>query len=123
VVDLKRFVPGGPLPTEGLLWISEQLPGLVARQDVTASVAASGGWAAYNIPFDPTVYDVSGYAQAYAEYGDKYSYANCSRAKIFARDLPNVASLEDAQVEMMGGGFDGTNDGRWCGANRDSGHS
>ena len=51
IVDLKRFTPGSDLPA-GLLWVAEQIPGLVASGDVTEQLAR-GYWPSYNIPYFP----------------------------------------------------------------------
>ena len=53
IVDLKRFTPGSDLPA-GLLWVAEQIPGLVASGDVTEQLAR-GYWPSYNIPYFPEV--------------------------------------------------------------------
>ena len=50
-MDLKRFTPGSDLPA-GLLWVAEQIPGLVASGDMTEQLAR-GYWPSYNIPYFP----------------------------------------------------------------------
>lgn len=97
VLDLKKFTPGAALPATDLLWISEQIPGMVRRQDVTSVLASRGFWPAYNVPYDSEIYNVSGYQAAFDRYGDSFSYTNCARARIFARDAPGVASIEDTE--------------------------
>ena len=101
VVDYKRFEPNATTAAaalrRGALWISEQLPGLVKRHDVTDVLAAQGFWAAYNIPWDDEIYNASGYRAAYERFGDAYSHANCTRARIFAARAPNVSGLDAAQ--------------------------
>lgn len=83
----------------GTLWIAEQIPGMVERADKTDVVTQTGPslpfehsiltflgyWASYNIPYFPTIYNISGYPAYYQKYGDMWSYFNCSRAKIFRR--------------------------------------
>jgi hypothetical protein len=54
VVDLKRFVPGEEL-AEGLLWVAEQIPGLVVAADQTDKLAF-GYWPSYNVPYYPEIY-------------------------------------------------------------------
>ena len=49
IVDLKKFTPGKDLQP-GLLWIAEQIPGLVASRDMTEQLAR-GYWPSYNIPY------------------------------------------------------------------------
>ncbi len=53
VLDLKRFTPGKELPA-GLLWVAEQIPGLVASADLTEQLAR-GYFPSYNIPYFPQV--------------------------------------------------------------------
>lgn len=53
VLDLKRFTPGSELPA-GLLWVAEQIPGLVASADLTEQLAR-GYFPSYNIPYFPQV--------------------------------------------------------------------
>ncbi len=53
MLDLKRFTPGKELPA-GLLWVAEQIPGLVASADLTEQLAR-GYFPSYNIPYFPQV--------------------------------------------------------------------
>ena len=53
ILDLKRFTPGSDLPP-GLLWVAEQIPGLVASGDMTEQLAR-GYWPSYNVPYFPEV--------------------------------------------------------------------
>jgi hypothetical protein len=53
VVDLNKFVPGEAL-RPGLLWVAEQVPGLVAAADMTPMLAF-GYWPSFNVPFFPEV--------------------------------------------------------------------
>ena len=53
VIDLNRFVPGEAL-RPGLLWVAEQVPGLVAAADMT-DMLAFGYWPSFNVPFFPEV--------------------------------------------------------------------
>ena len=53
IVDLKRFTPGKDLQP-GLLWVAEQIPGLVASRDMTEQLAR-GYWPSYNVPYFPEV--------------------------------------------------------------------
>lgn len=53
VTDLSRFEPGTAL-APGLLWVVEQIPGLVESADAT-QMLAQGYWASYNVPAFPNV--------------------------------------------------------------------
>lgn len=54
VVDLKRFAPGKELEA-GLLWVAEQIPGLVLAADLTDMLALSY-WPSFNVPYFPEIY-------------------------------------------------------------------
>lgn len=54
VVDLKRFKPGKELEP-GLLWVAEQIPGLVQAADLTDMLALSY-WPSFNVPYFPEIY-------------------------------------------------------------------
>lgn len=97
VVDMKQFVPGeGAKP--GFLWIIEQIPGMAPAADVTEVMVGQGNyWPSYNVPYFKSVYVVSGFQAAYEQYGDSYSYENCVRAQMFARDQAGVQSLESIE--------------------------
>ncbi|KAF6260696.1 laminin A [Scenedesmus sp. NREL 46B-D3] len=108
VLDLKRFMPRRQLQ-EGLLWVAEQLPGVVEAADMT-QVLARGYWPSYNVAFFPDIYDKAGYpslidhAQGKGpQYGDParwLMYQVSPRANIFRRDQGNVHALEDLKHLM-----------------------
>ncbi|KAL4420666.1 hypothetical protein ABPG75_010322 [Micractinium tetrahymenae] len=102
VVDLKLFQPGHELQ-RGLLWVVEQMPGLVVASDQTGTLER-GYWPSYNIPFHPEVYSGSGYPQFVAQQAQRgaayaaaavagASYQMAPRAQIFRRDAPEVDHL------------------------------
>eukprot|EP00762_Andalucia_godoyi_P002403 ANDGO_02752.mRNA.1 Phospholipase B-like protein G len=96
VVDMKKFTPRSQ-PQAGFVWIAEEIPGLVATQDVTPIVVSKQFWPSYNVPFFKQVYDLSGYPSAVAKYGTEFTYENCSRALMFSRDAPKSKSIADVQ--------------------------
>ncbi|KNC77449.1 hypothetical protein SARC_10093, partial [Sphaeroforma arctica JP610] len=59
VVDLNKFKPKEELQ-DGLLWVSEQIPGHVSYADVT-NVLRDSHWPSYNVPYFKDVYAKSGY--------------------------------------------------------------
>jgi len=95
VVDYNLFTPGKPLP-DSLLWIAEQIPGYVYRADVTNYLRV-GFWESYNVPFNPYVYNVSGFAALAAQFGNAYTHSMCPRATIFRRQAGSVEMLDDAK--------------------------
>lgn len=104
LVDLKRFTPGKALNSD-LLWVCEQIPGLVAAGDETPTLER-GYWPSYNVPYFTEIYNRSGYPEFIAKYsgtGDDtdpgalagINYQLAPRAKIFRRDAGKVATMSD----------------------------
>jgi hypothetical protein len=99
VLDYDVFEPGRPI-RDNLLWVLEQLPGMVIANDVTDVLKTQGYWASYNSPYFKEVYEASGMPKMYQKYGDFFSYESTPRAKIFARDHHNVEDIE-SMMELM----------------------
>lgn len=98
VADMKLFTPGVGIANENFLWIIELAPGVAVKNDVTKVMLNQGGyWPSYNVPYDKSVYVITGFQEAYETYGDSYSYSNCTRAQIFARDQGSVQDFSKAQ--------------------------
>lgn len=87
VLDASRVNIGERLPATGVLWIAEQVPGLVATMDVTAVLAEKGYWPSYNIAYIPEIYAWSGYP---ANRSAADGYDGAPRAQIFSREAPKV---------------------------------
>ncbi|CAL8471420.1 g10962 [Coccomyxa elongata] len=113
VLDLKRFTPGSELPA-GLLWVAEQIPGLIASADLTEQLAR-GYFPSYNIPYFPQVYNQSGLQalrDSLAARGPEFSnsvawlsYQLTPRATIFRRDAASVSTLDDMRRIMRSNSF------------------
>lgn len=113
VVDLKRFVPGEEL-RDGLLWVAEQVPGLVVGEDVTNTLAL-GYWPSYNVPYFPEIYNASGYPDFISKlekYGQHFtatthwlSHDAAPRAAIFRRDHASVTNLETMKRLMRSNNY------------------
>jgi len=87
VVDMTRFKAGAPL-ADGLLWLVEQMPGpYVAAADITDQLRSRCYWASYNLVYNATLATASGQTALEKQYGPLFSWANTSRAQIFAREL------------------------------------
>jgi hypothetical protein len=99
VVDFKLYAPGSSI-VPGTLWIAEQVPGIVARGDESAVLAATGYWASYNIPYFPEIFNISGNLQQEQEYGSFFSYTKYARPEIFARNQSSIMTLADMQHMM-----------------------
>ena len=83
VVDLKKFVPGED-PSPGLLWVVEQIPGMVVRADMTSTLAL-GYWPAFNVPAFPEIYNASGYPDFISKlekYGQHFTKVGAMRDRV-----------------------------------------
>lgn len=101
VLDMKLFTPGKGPSDSNFLWIIEVAPGIAARQDITQTFIKNGYyWPSYNCPYQKDVYVASGFQKAYETYGNAYSYTNCSRAQMFARDQIKINSFDDFKNEL-----------------------
>eukprot|EP00049_Salpingoeca_infusionum_P011479 m.199418 g.199418 ORF g.199418 m.199418 type:complete len:533 (-) comp14943_c0_seq1:2649-4247(-) len=98
VVDLNKFTPGQPLP-DGLLWVSEQIPGTFQYGDQTA-ILAKGYWPSYNVPFYENIYNMSGYPAMVEKHGTGQSYQLAPRAMIFRRDQSTVVDMDSFKAIM-----------------------
>lgn len=91
--------PQGPASTSngllslnaGLLWVVEEAPGLLHSADMTATLAADGYWASYNVAF---------FADVRARLAEPSSYADCPRANLFREMQGNVTGLASMQALM-----------------------
>nr|AGN32925.1 lysosomal/endosomal membrane protein p67 [Trypanosoma rangeli] len=90
--------PKTPMPAN-TLWVAEQLPGStyplgVTAADMTEHLNKHGYWASYNIPYFENVYNISGYPDMVAKYGEFFSHTQTARAQIFKREHSGVVDLE-----------------------------
>ena len=91
VLDATKVTLGRPLPKTDVLYIAEQVPGLVASMDVTEILIEKGFWPSYNIAFIPSIYNWSGYP---ANRSSPAGYDGAPRARIFAREAPKVKTWD-----------------------------
>jgi hypothetical protein len=100
VINVGAFVPGSALPPD-LLWIVEQVPGLVVSGDAT-EILALGHFPSYNVPFWREIYDISGYKEQISKRrkaGEPLGELSgldwqlAPRAKIFRRDAGKVTDM------------------------------
>ncbi|KAK9807611.1 hypothetical protein WJX72_004015 [[Myrmecia] bisecta] len=108
VVDLKKFRPGHDLQP-GVLWVAEQIPGLVKAADMTETLSR-GYFPSFNVPYFPEIYRRSGFPALkarqeargadYADAASWLSYQLAPRAKIFRRDAGKVADLASLKKIM-----------------------
>ena len=108
MINVGAFQPGKALPND-LLWVVEQIPGLVVSGDAT-ELLALGHFPSYNVPFWREIYDTSGYKEQIAKRtaGRNGTLGELSgldwqlapRAKIFRRDAGKVDSM-DSFLQIM----------------------
>jgi hypothetical protein len=99
VVNMNLYEAGmalNELP-DGLLWITEQLPGMAPIRDVTDVVRQKGYWESYNLPYFTETYIASGTQALQEKYGDIASYTKYARPQIIKRQQGNVTDLAGVQ--------------------------
>lgn len=102
IVDYHQWQSGG---SSDILWIAEQIPGQVVSGDETKVLLTQGYWPSYNIPYFPSIYNVSGYSEMLNKYGDWFSYDKCPRANIFRRNQTLVHTFDDLKDLMRFNNF------------------
>uniref|UniRef100_A0A1B6LIZ1 Phospholipase B-like n=1 Tax=Graphocephala atropunctata TaxID=36148 RepID=A0A1B6LIZ1_9HEMI len=103
VVDMKKFAPGSVKPE--LLWVLEQMPGYIRREDQTDVLTRQSYWASYNIPFYPDVYNMSATWALVDKYGDFFTHDKNPRALIFKRDHEKVLDVHTMMQLMRSNDF------------------
>ncbi|KAF7637678.1 Phospholipase B-like, partial [Meloidogyne graminicola] len=99
VLDYKLFKPGQELPKNDLIWILEQIPGLVVSRDITWFINRYGYWPSYNIPFLSKISELSGFNEK-GLLNNWWRWGYTPRAKIFHRDHNKVKDLKTLK-ELM----------------------
>lgn len=99
VVDYNLFKPGKHI-TRNTLWVLEQLPGLIVRDDQSHILRKQSYWPSYNVPFYPTIFNLSGGPAMVEQYGDWFTYDETPRALIFKRDHTSVKNIR-TMISLM----------------------
>lgn len=99
VVDYKKFTPGQPLQDD-LLWVLEQLPGYIYKEDLTKVLRRQTYWPSYNVPYSEVVFNMSGGQSGVEKFGDWFTYDKTPRALIFKRDNGKVVDME-SMIKLM----------------------
>ncbi|OWF46224.1 putative phospholipase B-like 2 [Mizuhopecten yessoensis] len=99
VVDYKQFVPGRTDLT-GVLYVLEQIPGLIEYEDLTPLLMKQTYWPSYNVPYFDKVFNMSGMPDMVEKYGDWFTWDKTPRALIFGRDHHRVVDL-DSMIKLM----------------------
>ena len=116
VLDYNRIKEGSD---QGLLTVSEQLPGMFISKDQvwsnlnqTPNIAQSlpknlnfvkfqtkklkddGYWSSYNRAFYPEIFEKSGAPEMVTKFGDWFTHKDTPRAQIFRREQKKVKDTE-----------------------------
>jgi len=102
IVDYKNFISNNK---SNVLWIVEQIPGLVLGSDESDMLYSQSYFASYNIPFFEEIYNISGYSIMDQKYGDSFSWSKCPRANIFRRNQTLVHDLSSMKNLMRYNNF------------------
>jgi len=90
VVDYNKFVPGRkPSNNDGLLYVLEQIPGLIHYRDMSDKLIEKEYFPSYNYPYFEKVQLEGGFL----DKNGKSSYNSQPRAKIFAHYQSNVTDI------------------------------
>lgn len=92
IVDMKLFKPNVTI-VDDTLWVLEQIPGKIVSADKSDVLRTKGYWASYNIEVFPEIRNLGGANEREARLGTFFSVTESPRAKMFARDAPNVHDL------------------------------
>lgn len=101
IVDYNRFDPNAKTLKPGTLTLFEQIPGFTKSMDVTSVLQKERYWASYNRPFFAETNARSMFEHFATAEGNTqqekelFTYAQCPRARLFAREAPDVNDLED----------------------------
>lgn len=100
IVDYKKFEKHSNQLNDGLFWIIEQLPGTTKAEDQTGTLRYQGYWPSYNIPYLPSIANLSGQLDLVQKNGSHFSYEENPRAKIFRRDQDKVVDA-DTMIKLL----------------------
>jgi hypothetical protein len=99
IVDYKAF-QAGTTPVKDLLWVAEQIPGYIVKEDVTSVLTTQTYWPSYNTAYFPKIFNMSGGPDMVKKYGDWFTYDHTARANIFRRDHAKVTDL-NSMTKLM----------------------
>ena len=102
VVDSKKLEVGKE-PKQDLLWIIEQYPGVYMSKDITDVLVQKGFFPSFNTPWFEELYNLAGYPEHVASWGDTgnyWTYNTSARFYIFERDVPRIKNFDDFKAFM-----------------------
>ena len=101
VVDYKLFKPNQYIDgTKGLLYVLDQLPGMVHVQDMTGELAMNSYFASYNVPVFSDIFDMNGSPALVEQYGDWFTHDKNPRSQIFNREQRRIETIDDMARTM-----------------------
>ncbi|XP_045537752.1 putative phospholipase B-like 2 isoform X3 [Papilio machaon] len=99
IVDYNKFTPSSKVckgkAEKGLLWVIEQLPGYTEAADLTEQLVNTTYFPSYNIPYFPTIFNLSGGNVRVATFGDWFGYKTNPRANILKEKQAGITNLRD----------------------------
>lgn len=99
VLNMNLFTPGEKELKDGLLWVTEQIPGYNDVRDLTYILRNQSYYPSYNSAMYPEIRVLSN-ATGMEKVDDYYTYDKNPRAKIFKRDQGNIKDLPSMRRMM-----------------------
>jgi len=99
ITDYNVFQAKAPLPPS-VLWVLEQVPGLIQYSDMSSALKNRGYWASFNRPYYPDIRRITGHQAAEQMYGNLYSFDNSPRGTIFNRLSGAIGDMFDMRTVM-----------------------
>lgn len=102
IVDTNKF-EFFEKPTNDLLWIIEQMPGIFMSADITDILVNQSYFASFNTPYFTNLFNLAQYPEKIASWGidgSYWDYQNASRRLIAKRELPFIYSFDDFKKFM-----------------------
>lgn len=98
VLDSKRL---GSSPQAGALTVAEQFPGQYTHwEDMTAHLLNTSYWMSFNVPFFPSMFNISNQWELVRKYGDAYTWDKCARSQLFQGLQAGVTDESSFQKAM-----------------------
>lgn len=101
VVDYNLYTKGQAELKPNTMWVLEQIPGFIEKQDMTHLLSKETYWASYNRPYFKSINEKSMYAKYANIHGEMLTYRDNPRAKIFERDHKTVVDENTMKKLMM----------------------
>ena len=81
--------------TKGLLYVLEQLPNKIIKDDQTQILKERGYWKSYNRAYYKEIFELSGAQKVVEKYGgDWFTYDKTPRSVIIDRDYKNITDMD-----------------------------